>query len=451
MTEHERRGVSFGTVLMLMITAAVLGGMIFVLPQLMGPMDMLLTEHAMRATANLNDSLPELRIAEIPVTSTTHIPEPTEEPQPTATQILAAVPTIAPTKLPVQGGSLTMTFGGSICMDKYARQSGYYPDTEKYDFTDNLSLIASEMNSDLTMVTLESITDPSGNVRQQPNTPHEVMDMLASAGVDVVALGYNRAFERGLTGVQATVEQARKRGLETLGLYTSPEDAERIRIIPVGGVDVGFLHYSNVLTNTAKRKLNAANAAYAQPVAKDSTGAELIAADIRKARECGADIVVVSINWSGNESIDTTKTKMKSFMQTLADAGADLIVGAGTKAVKPVSWIMGKRSDGSNRQTLCAWSLGSLFTGDRSNDSVTGMLLHLQLSWDGNAVSFERVTYTPTYIWRFKPDSYYRYRVVASDVPAPDGMDESQASNAERAFERLKKTLGDSPVNLRTK
>jgi len=78
-----------------------------------------------------------------------------------------------------------------------------------------------------------------------------------------------------------------------------------------------------------------------------------------------------------------------------------------------------------------------------------GMLLHLQLSYNGSTLSFERVTYTPTYIWRFKQDGQYRYRVVQSDLPAPDGMDSTQADNALRSFENLKKTLGDSPVTLR--
>jgi len=94
---------------------------------------------------------------------------------------------------------------------------------------------------------------------------------------------------------------------------------------------------------------------------------------------------------------------------------------------------------------------GSLLNGGRNDGNVAGMLLHLQLSCTGNVVSFERVSYTPTYIWRFKEGSYYRYRVVASDLPAPDGMDGTQADNAARAYANIRKALGDSPVTLRTK
>lgn len=456
MSQHERRGVSLGTIVMLLLTLIVLIGCSIIMPRLMGRANIRMEDRAMLSSTNLNDSLPGLSLSDIPLGSATATEQPTISPpeaMPTPVPAPTATPEPVPaaTEQPMISGTVTLTFGGSINMDDLIRKSGFYSDSDKYDYTDNLALIASEMDSDVTLVTLESITDPSASVRQIPNAPDEVMDMLAAANVDVVALGYNRAFERGLDGACATIGQASMRGLETLGLYDSQEDADRIRIMEISGVKVAYLHYATSVTNTAKRQLNSDSATYALPLISVSTGAEQIAADIERARSEGAHVVVVSINWSGTDSITTTSTKMKNFMQALADAGADVIVGAGTKTVKEVSWIMGTRADGSSHQTLCAWSLGSLLNGERNNGNVTGMLLHLQISVTGNSVNFERVSYTPTYIWRFKSDDYYRYRVVASDQPAPEGMDETHAGNATRAFQRLKETLANSPVTLRTK
>ena len=450
MKQHEHRGVSLGTIVMLVLTVAVLGCCLMVLPRLMGMANIRMMDRAMLSETNLNDSLPELSLSDIPIVSHTEVPVATEAPAITPEPAPEVTEAPDETPLPAVSGTVQLTFGGSINMDDLTRKSGYYSDSEKYDFTENLALIADEMDSDFTLVTLEAITDENGNVRQIPNAPHEVMDMLAAANVDMVSLGYNRALERGLDGVTETVAQAAARGLETLGLHDSQEDADRLRIVELDGVKVAYLHYATAITSTAKRKMNTDSAAFALPMTSISTGAEEVAQDIALAKDSGAHIVIVCINWSGSDSINTTSAKMKSFMQALADAGADVIIGSGTKAVKEVSWIMGKRADGSTRQTLCAWSLGSLLNGERSNGNVTGMLLHVQLSCTEDMVSFERVSYTPTYIWRYKQDDYYRYRVVASDLPAPDGMDESQAANAARAFENLKKTLGSSPVTLRT-
>ena len=450
MSQHERRGVSLGTVFMLALTLMVVGACAIVLPRLMGPFNISLEDRAMLSSTNMNEALPALVMSDIPLNVASASPAPTAS----HTASPAPAETVPPTEAPIVAeqvnGSVMLTFAGSVNMDDLTRKSGYYSDSKKYDFTENLSLIASELDSDCTLVTLESITDPDGNVRQIPNAPDEVMDMLAAANVDMVALGYNRAFERGQEGASATIAQASARGLETLGLYESQEDAQRLRVVSIGSIDVAYLHYTTALTNTAKRQLNTDDASWAQPVITVGTaGAEQIAADIRLAREQGAHLVVVSLNWSGSDSLTTTSTKMKTFMQALADAGADVIIGAGTKAVREVTWLIGQREDGTSRQTLCAWSLGSLLNGERNNGNVTGMLLHVQISVNGSSVNFERVSYTPTYIWRFKQDDYYRYRVVASDQPAPDGMDSTQASNAQRAFENLRKTLGNSPITLR--
>lgn len=451
MQDQEKRNVSLGTIVMLSLTGLVLLVSCIVLPRLMGSVNIHMEDRAMLSSTNLNDSLPELTMSEIPITQQSD--EPSMDAVPTA--MATPVPTITPepviTPEPAMSGTIVLTFAGSINIDDLTRKSGYYSDSGKYDYTENLSLISGELDSDYTLVTLECITDPTGNVRQIPNAPDEVMDMLASANVDMVALGYNRAMDRGIEGVSATVSQATQRGLDTLGAYATADDAARFRIVDVNGVNVAYLHYATAITSTGKRKMNADEASFAMPMASISNGADGIASDIRMAREKGAQIVIVCINWSGQDSVNTTSTKMKNFMQDIADAGADLIIGSGTKAVREVSWIVGNREDGTTRQTLCAWSLGSLLNGERGNGNVTGMILHVQMSLNGGSVNFERITYTPTYIWRFKQDDYYRYRVVASDQEPPEGMDDSQAANAARAFENLKKALGSSPVTLRVK
>jgi len=452
MKHHEHRGVSLGTIVMLAVTLAVLITSANVLPRLMGKANISVEELAMRSSVNMNGSLPSLVQAEIPIVNATEVPPmtaaPTAEPQavPTAT----AVPEITAEPAPVTGGTVNLTFGGSIVVDDLIRKSGYYSDSEKYDYTDTLSLIAGELDSDLSLVTLETVIDPDGNVRELPNAPATVTGMLRVAGIDVAALGYNRAAELGMDAVISTIAETQRAGIGHIGAYATEEDAAQLRIYDIDNVRVALLHYTSSLSSASRKKLNSEGKAFAIPVASIDTDAPVIAADIQRAKDNGADIVIVSLNWSGESSLSTTSSKSKEFMQTLADAGADVIVGAGTKTVREITWIMGKRNDGTTRQTLCAWSLGSLLNGERKDGNVTGMLLHLQLSYNGSTVSFERVTYTPTYIWRYKQDGQWRYRVVASDLPAPDGMDSTQADNAARSFENLKKTIVDSPVVLRT-
>lgn len=451
------RGISVGTIVMLSLTLLVLLGSILVIPSLMGSTDMHLQDGAMDASMDLGQSVRALSMGDIPITQPTAAPadiadntDPVESihltPETTAIPVVHQSP--AETPIP-ENKTLRLTFGGSIVIDDMIRKSGYYSDSQKYDYSDNLALIAESLDSDLTLVTLETITDPNRNVKVMPNAPDAVMDMLESSNVDMVALGYSRIFDYGLASVAATIREAQIRNLTTLGAYASPEDASILRVVTIQDIKIACLHYTMGLSKTGKSAVKKADAAYAVPTAtiKDYSN---ILNDIDRAKEQGADFIIVSLNWSNAESSADYK-KAAAFLQAIADRGADVIVGAGTKAIKPVSWLDTYSKNGSVRQTLCALSLGSLLIGDRKDANVAGMLLHIELDSSGTHPQISNVTYTPTYIWRFEQDDQLRYRVVESDQPAPDGMGQDHVKYAENALKNLTNWLDDSPITIRNK
>ena len=441
------RGVSFGTIFMLAVTVMVVGLSAVTLPRLLGTTDFDMDVGSAIAALSLDGAMPALNLTDIPISDATEAPEvaPTALSSPTATP----APTASPTSTPAPGGTVTLTLGGSINIDDAIRKSAYYSDSGKYDFTEIMVLLHEEMQSDLTFVTLENITYDAAGVSSL-NAPSAVMDMLADAGVDVVALGHSKTMDKGLEGLQATVEAAQERGMTTLGAYASRSDAAQLRLFTVDNVDVAFLHYTESVSSTGKAAIKADGADYALPTIKVNGAVEAMLADVREARSAGADVVIVSLNW-GKVSASKPTEEQKKIAQQLADAGADAIIGAGSRVVQPVTWLSAKDESGSPRHVLCAWSLGSLINESRKDGNVLGMLLQLQIHYDGQDVSFQKVCYTPTYIWRYKQDSQYYYRIAVSDQPAPDGMSDDQIGYMEKALRNLQKYLGDSPVTLRTK
>lgn len=438
-----RRGISFGTVFMLAVTVVVVGLSSAILPRLLGSADFRVDVTGAFSALSLDDSLTALTLSDIPIGAATPTPEVSAAPD------VTPMPTPQPTATPVPGGTVTLTIGGSVNIDEAIRKSAYYSESKKYDFTEMMTLLEDEMRSDLTLVTLENITYDAEKV-SSVNVPSVVMDMLAQTGVDVVALGYPNAYDKGSEGLQATITEASERGMTTLGAYASEKDAQTLRLFTVDNVKVAFLHYTETISSTGKKAIRSDGADYALPTTLVNGAPEAMLADVRDARAAGADVVIVSLNW-GKVSASKPTTAQKELAQQLADAGADVIVGAGSRVVQPVTWLTAKGVDGSIRHTLCAWSLGSLINESRKDGNVLGMLLQLQISFDGDSVSFERVCYTPTYIWRYKQDGQYYYRVVVSDQPAPDGMSDDQIGYMEKALRNLQKYLGDSPVTLRTK
>lgn len=440
------RGVSLGTVCMLAITVAVSGLSAVILPRLLGKADFSMMVDGTLSALTLDDALPVLALNDIPIGEVHHTPAPSSAP--TASARLAT-PSPVPTATPVPGGTVTLTIGGSVNIDDAIRKSAYYSESKKYDFTEMMMLLKDEMASDLTLLTLENITLDSDKVSAN-NAPSAVMDMLADAGVDILALGYPKAYDKGQAGLAATVEAARERGMTTIGAYLTENEANTLCMVMVDHVQVAFLHYTETISTTGQKAINADARSYALPTMYINGAAAAMLSDVRKAREAGADVIIVSLNW-GTVSASKPTAAQKEVAQQLAEAGADVIVGAGSRVVQPITWLTSRQEDGSIRHTLCAWSLGSLLNESRKDGNVLGMLLQLQISFDGDSLSFEKVCYTPTYIWRYKQDGQYYYRIAVSDQPAPDGMSDEQAGYMEKALRNLKKYLGDSPVTLRTK
>lgn len=456
------RGVSIGTVVMLLATCAVILGFAAILPKLGSNTDVTIDTGKVLQALSLGDGLPELSLSEIPISVTkaassgqpaiSKPAEPVVTPmalfQPIATA--APVATTAPTATPVPGGRFTATFGGSIIVNTELRQDNYYKESKKYDFSDILSLMKNEFTADLSMVTLENIIYPEGKL-SDTNTTEAVLPMLSSVGIDMVALGYRNAYDLGMNGLASTIAAAKNEGMTVVGAYADEASASLDqRIVELGGVKVAVLHYTDVLTVKGKKAINKDKNAFAVPLDAVSNGADAILADVIAVREKGAQVVVVSLSWSAASGKTSPTKKQTAFAQQLADGGVDVIIGAGSRAVQPVTWLTGNLADGTTKQTLCAYSLGSLVNGSRSNANVAAMLLHLDISYDGRQVTFNKVSYTPTYIWRFKQDGRYYYRVVASDLPAPDGMSDSQIESKERALKNTQKYMGaDAPVTLR--
>lgn len=456
---RKHRGVSIGTVVMLALTCLVRLGCGMVMPRLAGNTTVNIDTDKVLQALSLGEGLPELSLSDIPISVIQSMPSatvavPTLAPVQQATARPASVPTLvptaAPTATPAPGGRFTATFGGSVIVDTELRQAHYYSEAEKYDFTEILSQVEEELTADLTMVTLENVISPEGKL-SDTNTTADVLPMLSGAGVDAVALGYRNAIDLGMEGLNATIAQVQDQGMTPLGAYANAADAAvEKRILELGGVKVAVLHYTDVLSDKGAKAIKKADAAYALPVDAVSNGADAVLDDVAAVRQQGAQVVVVSLSWSAASGKSAPTRKQIAFAQQLADAGVDVIIGAGSRVVQPVTWLTGNLADGSTGQTLCAYSLGSLVTGSRTNANVAGMLLHLDVSYDGEKVIFNRVSYTPTYIWRFKQDGRYYYRVVSSSQSAPDGMSESQIESMERALSNVQKYLGkDTPLALR--
>ena len=326
--KRKGRGIALSTVIMLGVTAVVL----------LGSVGMLLKLRNSSVSLGVSD-LTQALTADWSLTQNpdyTGAPSPTAAPQDNGNiaaglvlmPVATATPTTAPEAHSDTAQTIRLTFGGTFSLQSDVRQSCYYAATKSYDFSELFSLIGGRLEGDLVSLTLENLT--SGTKYSDVLAPASLMSGLKSNGIGLVALGFPKCLEKNATVLQATVKEAQSAGLITRGAFlTEEESAVAQQLVDISGHKIAVLHYTDGLTSAQVKKLNSAGVSWA--VSQSSQAVSQIA----EARQLGAEMIVVSISWGKSGSKSAT-TAQKTLAQQLCDAGVDVIIGSGSRAVQPV-------------------------------------------------------------------------------------------------------------------
>ena len=424
----ERRKLSAGTVFMLVLLIAVLGGSVLVLGRL--------SSGASVDLSKLNMSVLDIR--EDPAREAAEEGQPAGKSEPAPQK--KPVATDAPQPSATGEESFTLTFGGSISLSGEVRKNSKSTDAKVPDYADVMMLLAPQISSDANAVFFENILSDKHKTGDNV-APGQTAILLQEAGFDLAACGFSQAYACGKDGVEATLMTLDSKGITALGLrYADDPGSPQIRTIR--GVKTAFLQYTATVPAKTRKTMEKDGTDGMVPAADLS----LITQDIGVARKAGAEAVIVLLSWGKTGSKDPDKAQ-RELAEGIAAAGADLIVGCGSHTPQTAEYLPGQ----NGRSVLCAWSLGTLLSGDRSNvKRMSGYLLHVTVRQDGQGgVLIVNPEYTPVYTWKYKQDSRFYYRCVASDGEAPDGMDNEQRKTMAKAAETVAGVLEEAPLSER--
>ena len=219
----------------------------------------------------------------------------------------------------------------------------------------------------LTFANLETPVAPGapGGTREYVfNAPPEAIAALAHAGVDVVAVANNHAFDQGRTGFEETLRRVEAAGLTAVGAGPAGHAAGPVRVTS-GGLALAFLGYAaffNQEGNDCPRTAPGA-APCRQASLLDRTR---IVEDVRAAA-AEADAVVVSLHW-GVEYDAQPRADDVELAHAIVEAGAAVVLGHHPHVLQPVELYRAR--DG--RIGVIAYSLGN-FVSNQSRNYVPGV------------------------------------------------------------------------------
>ena len=311
-----------------------------------------------------------------------------------------------------------------------------------YDFHPQYALIADALaNADYTIANLETTI---GQYENRPysgfpmfNTPESLLDAVKDAGVDFLTLANNHMLDRYFEGMVKTVDNVEARGFDFGGANRTPEEKQRLNIVEVNGIRLGFLCYTE-MTNGMEDWCNSAVKEYGVNYLRKAD----IPAEVAALRQAGADVVIAIPHW-GVEYERHPQSYIVNKGRKMIAAGVDVVLGSHPHMVQPVEFVEVATESGQTRRGLVAWSLGNFIDNMTKRYTDSGILLEftVQERQDGS-FGIENVGVVPIYCWK-RDDSIQAISSLKYLDEPPEGMSSGTWQRMQDSYQELERLLGE--------
>lgn len=207
------------------------------------------------------------------------------------------------------------------------------------------------------------------------NAPESFAQALADAGFDMMLTANNHCLDRRDKGLQTTLDILDRNKIAHVGTYRKEVEREYVlpKIVDIKGFKVAFLNYTYG-TNGIQVQGD---------VVVDYIDRKLIATDVNKARESGAEIVAVCIHW-GDEYKLLPNSSQKQLADYLCGLGVDLIIGGHPHVIQPMEFLHSEKHD---KDILLVYSLGNFISNMKTRDTRGGAMVKVTFYRDANGVA----------------------------------------------------------------
>lgn len=175
------------------------------------------------------------------------------------------------------------------------------------------------------------------------------LSALVNGGFDVLSLANNHSSDCGQVGLAETMSNLKVAGVRWCGAGATQEEAESVTVLEINGIKIGFVGFSEFLTDFSSSKSGKAAISYASE--------ESVRLSVRAARQ-QADVVIASFHW-GAEYTSRPREREIKLAQTAVEAGADLVLGHHPHVLQGLQTVLTTTKDGVTRRSLVAYSLGN--------------------------------------------------------------------------------------------
>jgi len=289
--------------------------------------------------------------------------------------------------------TIRFLFGGDVLMHsplvRQAQRNFTGTRGGGYDFRPMFSDVRALVRSvDLAVCHLETPVAPPGErLTTYPvfGVPQEVTGALAWAGFDHCSTASNHVLDRGVAGIEATMDALADAGITQHGMARDAAGAEPL-VRNAAGVPVALLSHTY--------GYNGFRPPAGQPWRSNLIDPARIRRDARLARERGARVVIASVHWGIEGSHVPSDEQRRIARAITAPGGVDLVVGHHAHVLQPIEqvngiWVLfGLSNLVSNLPTGARWPAAS----------QDGALVEVSVTVGPSGVTVARPVVHPTWV-----------------------------------------------------
>lgn len=301
-----------------------------------------------------------------------------------------------------------MFAGENIIYDKMYKEA--QKDDGSYDFSGLYSSVKEIIGeADIAMINQATVLSDDISPSSYPKfcTPTALGNALVSTGFNVINHASKNAFDKGEDGLEDTISYWKtKSDVLLTGIYEDEADLSEVKIKEANGIKFAFITFTCELNASGYSSDSGIQLITLDESGKSQVDAYNNLKHMIKAADEKADIVIVAVNFAGNEEKEATSEQVNC-INYMASFGADVIIGTGTHSVQPLEI----RDNADGTKTVVASSLGNFMSSQTDKENMLGAIADIIYSKDADGnVKLESAKLIPT-VTLFEK-GYTNYRVV---------------------------------------
>ena len=308
----------------------------------------------------------------------------------------------------VKDDTINIAVIGDIMCHNTQFQDAYNKETDSYDFTYVLEDVKEYLETpDLTIGNLETtFAGKSVGYSGYPtfNTPEALAENLKYYGVDILSTVNNHCMDKGIKGLQNTIDELDKWGFYHTGTFKTEEDAEKILVVEKNGIKFGIIAYTYGTNGIV------VPSAYSYSV--NLIDKDKIAKDIEKAKAENVDVLIAIMHW-GIEYQTKPNSEQEELADFLFENGVDIVLGGHPHVLQTMEKREIELEDGTKKDGFIVYSLGNFISGQVQPNTKQSVILNIGLTKHNNKdaekkITIDDVSYVPVYMYDSKSTKRYK-------------------------------------------